>query len=97
MAVKKLLGDWAPSAAKLLGLPVPVNWSDIAENMYIPYSEQEDIILGFDGMDGAWQVKQASVALINYPLEFQLSDAQARNDVAYVGIHWLRFRYIPSF
>jgi hypothetical protein len=58
--------------------------------MYIPYSEQEDIILGFDGMDGAWQVKQ------DYTLEFQLSDAQARKDVAYVGIHSLRFRYIHS-
>lgn len=53
--------------------------------MYIPYDEKEKIIIEFSGMDGTWRVKQASVGLINYPLQFQLSDAQARNDVAYVG------------
>lgn len=53
--------------------------------MYIPYDEKENIIVEFSGMDGAWHVKQASVGLINYPLQFRLSDTQARNDVAYVG------------
>ncbi|OIW27858.1 glycoside hydrolase family 65 protein [Coniochaeta ligniaria NRRL 30616] len=83
VAIKQLLGTWAPSAAKHLGLQVPQNWTDIAKNMYIPYSQDEEIIIEFDGMDGTWEVKQASVGLINYPLEFQLSETQARNDVAY--------------
>ena len=52
--------------------------------MYIPYNEKDQIIIEFGGMDGTWRVKQASVGLINYPLDFRLSDAQARNDVAYV-------------
>lgn len=63
---------------------MPKNWTDIAQNMYIPYSQDEEIIIEFDGMDGTWEVKQAGVGLINYPLEFQLSETQARNDVAYV-------------
>ena len=53
--------------------------------MYIPYNQEEKIIIGFDGMDGTWQVKQASVGLINYPLQFQLSEMQAQNDIAYVS------------
>ena len=85
MAIKQLLGNWAPSAAKQLGYEIPENWTDISQNMYIPYSKDEGIIKEFDGMDGSWEVKQASVGLINYPLEFQLSETQARNDVAYVG------------
>ncbi|KAI5459611.1 glycoside hydrolase family 65 protein [Mariannaea sp. PMI_226] len=83
VAIKQLLGDWAPSAAKQLKLEAPKNWSDISENMYIPYNKKDKIIIEFDGMDGTWQVKQASVGLINYPLQFKLSDTQARNDVAY--------------
>ncbi|KAJ9133783.1 Glycoside hydrolase family 65 protein [Coniochaeta hoffmannii] len=83
VAIKQLLGNWAPSAATQLGYEVPKNWTDIAQNMYIPYSKDGKIIIEFDGMDGTWEVKQASVGLINYPLEFQLSDTQSRNDVAY--------------
>ncbi|KAH8898477.1 glycoside hydrolase family 65 protein [Thozetella sp. PMI_491] len=82
-AIKQLLGNWAPAAAKELGLDVPTNWSDIARNMYIPFNQEDQIIIEFDGMDGTWEVKQASVGLINYPLGFQLSETQARNDVAY--------------
>lgn len=63
---------------------MPQNWTDIAQKMYIPYNKDEEIIIEFGGMDGTWEVKQASVGLINYPLEFQLSEKQARNDVAYV-------------
>ncbi|KAI5460919.1 Six-hairpin glycosidase-like protein [Mariannaea sp. PMI_226] len=82
-AIKQLLGDWAPAAARLLHLDVPQNWSHISDNMYIPYNPESQIIIEFDGMDGNWEVKQASVGLINYPLGFQLSKAQARHDVAY--------------
>lgn len=52
--------------------------------MYIPYNEKEKIILEFDGMDGTWMTKQASTGLINYPLQFQFSEEQARKDVEYV-------------
>jgi trehalose/maltose hydrolase-like predicted phosphorylase len=86
VSIKQLLGDWAPSAASRLNLQVPRNWSHIAENIYIPYDEEAKIIIEFSGMDGTWRVKQASVGLINYPLQFQLSNTQARNDIAYVSV-----------
>lgn len=37
-------------------------------------------------MQGDWKVKQASVALINYPLEYRISETQAKNDLAYVRL-----------
>ncbi|KAL6852094.1 carbohydrate-binding module family 32 protein [Trichoderma novae-zelandiae] len=83
VGIKQLLGSWAPSAARRLNVEVPKNWSRIAQNMYIPYDEKEKIIIEFDGMDGAWMTKQASTGLIHYPLQFQLSEEQARNDIAY--------------
>ncbi|RFU81709.1 carbohydrate-binding module family 32 [Trichoderma arundinaceum] len=67
IAIKQLLGNWAPSAANRLNLEIPKNWSHIAQNMYIPYNEKEKIVVEFSGMDGLWR----------------LSDTQARNDVAY--------------
>jgi hypothetical protein len=35
-------------------------------------------------MDGLVQVKQASVALINYPLGWNINEIQARNDIEFV-------------
>ncbi|KAL7940181.1 glycoside hydrolase family 65 protein [Trichoderma barbatum] len=83
VGIKQLLGKWAPSAAHQLNLEVPKNWSQIAQNIYIPYDEKANVIIEFEGMDGTWMTKQASTGLIHYPLQFQFSDTQARNDVAY--------------
>lgn len=35
-------------------------------------------------MPGDWTIKQASAVLINYPLDYQMSESQARNDLALV-------------
>jgi hypothetical protein len=83
-----LLGDWAPAAAKVLGIAAPNNWSTIAENMKIPYNQNENILMEYDGMDGLVHVKQASVALINYPLGWNMNDRQAQNDLAFVSYKW---------
>lgn len=80
-----LLGEWAPSAARVLGISTPSNWSKIAENIKIPFNEKEQMIIGFDGMDGTWTVKQASVTLITYPLGWNMNERQAQNDMTYVS------------
>jgi trehalose/maltose hydrolase-like predicted phosphorylase len=82
--IKMLLGIWAQEAAKTLGITPPNNWTSIADHIKIPYNEKEDIIIEYDGMDGLVQVKQASVALINYPLGWNINEMQARNDVEFV-------------
>jgi hypothetical protein len=81
-----LLGDWAPAAAEILGIKVPKNWSTIAEKIRIPYEEDENILLEYEGMDGTVHIKQASVTLINYPLGWNLNERQAQNDMTFVRI-----------
>jgi autotransporter translocation and assembly factor TamB len=79
------LGDIGPAAAHALDQEIPQNWSTIADNIRIPIDHKNNITLGFDGMQGDWKVKQASVTLMNYPLEYQISEDHTRNDMAYVS------------
>ena len=62
----------AIDAARILGRSeqVPSNWSDIADRIAVLRDNSSDIILEFDGFDGAVIVKQADVPLLIYPLEF---------------------------
>jgi trehalose/maltose hydrolase-like predicted phosphorylase len=83
--IKILLKEWAPHAAKELGLPVPKNWSYISDNMELLYEENENMILEHSSMDGTIHIKQASVTLINYPLGWNLNERQAQNDMAFVS------------
>jgi hypothetical protein len=82
--IKMLLGEYGPAAAKVLNKEVPQNWSDIAEKIRIPTNPKSKLTLEFDDMPGDWKVKQASVALMNYPLEYRISEDWARNDLDYV-------------
>uniref|UniRef100_A0A0B7K532 alpha,alpha-trehalase n=1 Tax=Bionectria ochroleuca TaxID=29856 RepID=A0A0B7K532_BIOOC len=83
--IKLLLGEWAPTAAKLIGQEesISANWSAIAKGLTIPYDDKEKIILEYDGMDGTVIIKQASVALLSYPLGWKIEDGQALNDLAF--------------
>lgn len=80
-----LLGTWAPAAARVLRIDPPKNWTTIAEKIKIPYHEQENMIIEYDGMDGLVRVKQASVTLINYPIGWYINERQAQNDMAFVS------------
>lgn len=92
--IKMLLGDWAPQAAEIIAAGnrnaiaamVSGNWSRIAADIKIPYADDEQIIVEYDGMDGTIQIKQASVTLISYPLGWRISEEQALNDMAFVGL-----------
>lgn len=80
-----MLGEWAPQAAKILNITdLPSNWSDIAQNIKIPYDESSNIIIGYDDMEPSVRIKQASVTLISYPLNWKMNDEQALNDMAFV-------------
>lgn len=64
---------------------ISANWSAIAKGLTIPYDDKEKIILEYDGMDGTVIIKQASVALLSYPLGWKIEDGQALNDLAFVS------------
>lgn len=78
--VKVLMGI-AKAAAELLGYSAPEKWTDIEENIFIPYNTEASIIPEYGGMNGSVEIKQADVVLINYPLEFRLNESQALGDL----------------
>ena len=84
VAIKLLLGVWAPQAAKLLNLSIPERWSEIAANIQLPYNEDLALMEEFDGMPDDLLVKQADVVLTNYPLEYRVNEREARNNLQYV-------------
>lgn len=90
--IKLLLGEWAPKAAAIVSdsdqvgtTMASTNWSAIARNMKIPYDEEGQIIVEYEGMDATVHIKQASVTLISYPLGWRISEQQALNDMAFVS------------
>lgn len=83
--IKQLLGKWAIEAAHAIGLMPSSNWTTIAENLVIPYDTEEGLVHEFDNMPGTLKIKQASVALLNYPLDYRISPQQAENDLEYYG------------
>lgn len=74
----------AKAAAGLLGESAPEKWSDVEDNIFIPYNQHASIIPEYGSMNGSVEIKQADVVLINYPLEFRLNESQALNDLDFV-------------
>lgn len=76
--------------AKLLGLPAPVEWHTVADNIYIPYDTELKYHPEFDGFnitDPQSVVKQADTILINFPLMYSSTDGEQarRNDLELYG------------
>lgn len=76
----------AKTAAGLLGEAAPPLWTDVEENIFIPYNQHAAIIPEYENMNGSVEIKQADVVLINYPLEFRLNASQALNDLDFVSL-----------
>lgn len=71
----------AQRAAALVGAKPSAKWADVERHMFIPVNADAGIVPEYARMNGSVEIKQADVVLINYPLEFRLSDAQALNDL----------------
>ncbi|KEI44325.1 discoidin domain-containing protein [Saccharopolyspora rectivirgula] len=72
----------ATRAAELIGEQAPAEWATIADRLRIPFDEQEQVFLQYDGYDGHL-IKQADTVLLQYPLEWPMSDEVAANTLAY--------------
>ncbi|RPA87759.1 hypothetical protein BJ508DRAFT_410467 [Ascobolus immersus RN42] len=86
MAGIKQLTRIGMEIAEMVGDEIPPKWSDVHENIYIPYDWEAGIILEYAGMNGSVEIKQADVTLINYPLEFKLNETQAKADSDFYGL-----------
>lgn len=95
--IKLLLGSWGPAAARLLNIPIPRAWKDIAEAIPIPLNTDGNLIEEYTGMPGDIKIKQADVVLINYPLDYQISTQIARNNLEYVSWSAERLKYYTNW
>jgi trehalose/maltose hydrolase-like predicted phosphorylase len=72
----------ATRAATILGKQVPARWVVIADHLRMPFDEQNQVFLQYDGYQGT-QIKQADTVLLLYPLEWPMSNPVAANTLDY--------------
>ena len=72
----------AASLADRFGLERPAKWTVIADKLWIPFDDGNQIILEYEGYAGQ-TIKQADAALLIYPYEMPMSDAVKANTVDY--------------
>jgi trehalose/maltose hydrolase-like predicted phosphorylase len=62
----------ATRAAQLLGEAAPAQWTTIADHLRMPFDQQRQIFLQYDGYNGTL-IKQADTVLLLYPVEWPMS------------------------
>ncbi|MGZ4665037.1 MAG: haloacid dehalogenase [Frankiaceae bacterium] len=68
----------ATRAAQLLGKPTPARWTTIADKLRMPFDQQRQLFLQYDGYTGSL-IKQADTVLLLYPVEWPMSTTVAAN------------------
>jgi F5/8 type C domain/Glycosyl hydrolase family 65 central catalytic domain/Glycosyl hydrolase family 65, C-terminal domain len=72
----------ATRAAAILGEQAPAQWTTIADHLRMPFDEQNQVFLQYDGYQGT-QIKQADTVLLIYPLEWPMTTQVAANTLDY--------------
>ena len=68
----------ATLAAQVLGRSAPAQWTTIAANLRMPFDQQRQVFLQYDGYTGSL-IKQADTVLLIYPVEWPMSTQVAAN------------------
>ena len=72
----------ATRAARVLGEQAPRKWTTVAGKLRIPFDKKNKVFEQFDGYGGS-TIKQADTVLLQYPLEWPMSKADARRTLDY--------------
>ena len=72
----------ATRAAALVGQTAPPAWTKIADRLRMPFDQQQQVFLQYDGYDGS-QIKQADTVLLIYPVEWPMTSQVAANTLDY--------------
>ena len=72
----------ATSAAAVLGRPAPATWTTIADHLRMPFDQNQQVFLQYDGYTGS-QIKQADTVLLIYPVEWPMTSQVASNTLDY--------------
>lgn len=74
----------ATDAARILGKPADSKWGIVAKGLVssVPYNAQQGIYEEYQGYDGS-TIKQADVAMLEYPWQFPMPASVAQADLNY--------------
>jgi trehalose/maltose hydrolase-like predicted phosphorylase len=72
----------ATQTATILGEIAPTEWQHVAERIYIPFDNNRQLTLEYEGYTDAI-IKQADVVLLQFPLEWPLAAEVAANNARY--------------
>jgi trehalose/maltose hydrolase-like predicted phosphorylase len=72
----------ATQAAALVGQRAPAAWNKIADLLRIPFDQQQQVFLQYDGYNGSL-IKQADTVLLIYPVEWPMSSQVAAKTLDY--------------
>ncbi|HET6861327.1 MAG TPA: discoidin domain-containing protein [Streptomyces sp.] len=76
----------ATRAAAVLGQEAPASWKTIADGLRIPYDKKKQVFQQYDGYKGT-TIKQADAVLLQYPLQWPMSDAAKAKTLDYYAAH----------
>ncbi|WP_037957958.1 discoidin domain-containing protein [Streptomyces violens] len=76
----------ATRAAAVLGKQAPASWNTIADKLRIPYDKKQQVFQQYDGYKGT-TIKQADTVLLQYPLQWPMSDAAQQKTLDYYAAH----------
>lgn len=68
---------WAVRAAKILGEKPDVNWTKVADRIYLPFDKKLGIIAQYERMRHNLRARQADAMLLLHPLDEPLNDKSA--------------------
>jgi trehalose/maltose hydrolase-like predicted phosphorylase len=72
----------ATRAAAAVGRTAPASWTTIADRLRMPFDQQQQVFLQYDGYTGSL-IKQADTVLLIYPVEWPMTSQVASNTLDY--------------
>lgn len=82
-AIAQFSLEFTAEIADILNKSIPESWKAIAKYIKIPFDQQNQIHLEYDGYSQGQKIKQADVTLLAFPLQYPMSKSIQLNDLLY--------------
>jgi trehalose/maltose hydrolase-like predicted phosphorylase len=77
----------AANFSRALGVKPGANWTQIADNVRIPFDTEREMHPEFAGWTDAMKAKQADTIMLSYPLGLEMPKQVRQNDLDYYANH----------
>lgn len=79
--------EWTALVAKMLAKPDPARYSALARRIIIPFNRTLGRHEEYTGAPAALRIKQSTVTMVPYPVEYTMSTEVQRRDLEYEAAH----------